>query len=203
MFRLIRLIRRLISLAVLLVIVGGAWGGYRVFSTAQSAHPIPSDVIVVLGAAQYNGRPSGVLETRLQVARTAYKEKFAPMILTVGSNLPGDRTTEAASSRQWLVDHGVGSKSVHSIPVGQDTLAETKGYVGYMRKIHAQRAILVTDKYHCLRAMTMARDLKIDVSCNPTSTSSLNYWIRETGAYLSYITLGRHGIQISDQIKGN
>ncbi len=182
--------------------------GGRVWYTANHTEPVKSDAIIVLGAAQYDGVPSAILEARLLEAKSIFEAELAPRILTVGSRAPGDRTTEAASGFYWLVDHGVGKKYVDSIPYGRDTLASTKSYVSVMKKLNLKSAIIVTDQYHCLRAITMASDLGILATCAPsrtgpasTSSSSLRYLVRETGAYLAYVTLGRHGINLTDQVK--
>jgi uncharacterized SAM-binding protein YcdF (DUF218 family) len=67
--------------------------------------------------------------------------------------------------------------------------------------------IIVTDPFHCRRSMTMANDLGVVATCSPVQTgpnsldnSGKRYLIRETGAYLSYVSLGRRGIHISDHL---
>jgi len=182
--------------------------GGKVWYTANHTKPVASDAIIVLGAAQFDGVPSPVLEARLLEAKRIFAAKLAPRILTVGSRAPGDRTTEAASGFYWLVDHGISRKYVDSIPYGRDTLASTESYVNVMKKLNLKSAIIVTDQYHCLRAITMAQDLKISATCAPTKTgpasttnSSFRYLVRETGAYLAYVTVGRHGIHLTDQVK--
>ena len=184
------------------------YAGGRVWYTANHIVPTASDAIIVLGAAQFDGVPSPVLEARLLEAKRIFSANLAPRILTVGSRAPGDRTTEAASGFYWLVDHGVAKEFVNSIPYGRDTLASTKSYVGVMKKLNLKSAIIVTDQYHCLRAITMAQDLGITATCAPTktgpastSTSGFRYLMRETGAYLAYVTVGRHGIHLTDQVK--
>ena len=166
-----------------------------------------ADVIVVLGAAQFDGRPSDALKARLIQAESIYHLGLAHKIITVGSGAPGDRTTEAASGKAWLARHGVKSSSVLAIPRGRDTFSSTQSYAEKMKELKFQTAILVTDPYHCLRAITMAQDLGIRASCSPVLTgpnslihSNMRYLVREAGAYLAYITLGRHGIHISDRL---
>ncbi len=191
-----------------MVIVLPTYVGGRVWYTANHTDPVKSDAIVVLGAAQFDGVPSPVLEARLLEAKRIFEKGLAPKILTVGSRAPGDRTTEAASGFSWLVDQGVSKKFVDSIPYGRDTFASTKSYVDVMKKLNLKTAIIVTDQYHCLRAVTMASDLGISATCAPTRTgpastsnSSFRYLVRETGAYLAYVTLGRQGIHLTDQVK--
>jgi vancomycin permeability regulator SanA len=205
---LFKLVRRIISSILLLAVIIPSFVAYRVWSTGHGAQGIKSDVIVVLGAAQYDGRPSDVLEARLKTAKTTFQAHLAPRIFTVGASEKGDRFTEAQASRNWLIAHGISAKAVTEISRGIDTLSSTQGYVDLMNREHLTKAIIVTDEYHCLRALTMARDLKISATCVPTlsgpaskSSSSLNYLVRETGAYLAYVTVGRHGIHLTDQVK--
>jgi uncharacterized SAM-binding protein YcdF (DUF218 family) len=208
LFLIFKIIKRTIATVLLIVIVLPLYVGGRVWYTANHTEPVKSDAIVVLGAAQFDGVPSPVLEARLLEAKRVFEKKLAPRILTVGSRAPGDRTTEAASGFYWLVDHGIDKKFVDSIPYGRDTFDSTKSYVDVMKKLNLKTAIIVTDQYHCLRAVTMASDLGISATCAPTRTgpastsnSSFRYLVRETGAYLAYVTLGRQGIYLTDQDK--
>ena len=208
MFLIFKIIKRTIATLLLVIVVLPLYVGGRVWYTANHTEPIKSDAIIVLGAAQFDGVPSPVLEARLVEAKRVFENKLAPRILTVGSRAPGDRTTEAASGFSWLVDQGVNKKFVDSIPYGRDTFASTKSYVSVMKKLNLKSAVIVTDQYHCLRATTMASDLGISATCAPTRTgpasttnSSFRYLVRETGAYLAYVTLGRQGIHLTDQVK--
>ena len=208
MFPIFKIIKRVIATLLLIVIVLPLYVGGRVWYTANHTEPVKSDAIVVLGAAQFDGVPSPVLEARLLEAKRIFEKELAPRILTVGSRAPGDRTTEAASGFYWLVDHGIDKKFVDSIPYGRDTFDSTKSYVDVMKKLNLKTAIIVTDQYHCQRAVTMASDLGISATCAPTRTgpastsnSSFRYLVRETGAYLAYVTLGRQGIYLTDQDK--
>jgi len=202
-----KLIRRFIAALVLVAI---AIPLYAVGITWQAAHNTitrKADVIVVLGAAQLNGRPGEVLEARLQEAKRIYDLGLAPQIITVGAGAPGDRTTEAASGKFWLSTHGIKSKNISALEVGRDTWVSTENYVKLMKLKNLKDVIIVTDPFHCRRAMTMANDLGVVATCSPAKTgpnalekSGKRYLIREAGAYLAYVSLGRHGIHISDHL---
>lgn len=195
-FRIIALLL-IIAVAIPTLIIGRVWW--------SGTHPtvIQSDVAVVLGAAQFNGRPGLVLEARLKQAKKLYQEKMVYQIITVGAGAPGDRTTEGASGRYWLINHGVKNKDAISVPKGRDTLASTKAYA---KVVAGKKVLVVTDPWHCLRATTMAKDLGILATCSPVLTgpnsatsATSKYLFRESAAYLAYITLGRHGIKLSDR----
>ena len=202
-----KIIRRVIA-AILLVII--AVPLYAVALTWHAANnPVTrnGDVIVVLGAAQLNGRPGEVLQARLDEAKRIYDLGLAPRIITVGAGAPGDRTTEAASGKYWLTTNGIKSKNVTALEVGRDTWVSTENYVKFMKLKNIKDVIIVTDPFHCRRAMTMANDLGVVATCSPVQTgpnaldkSGKRYLMRETGAYLSYVSLGRRGIHISDHL---
>lgn len=117
-----KIIFRIISLIVIIVVaiptlvVGRVWW--------SGTHPIESksDVAIVLGAAQFNGRPGPVLEARLKQARNLYKANLVDQIITVGAGAPGDRTTEGAAGRYWLVNTGVKNSAAISVPKGETLL---------------------------------------------------------------------------------
>ena len=204
---LFKIIRRVIA-AILLVII--AVPLYAVAVTWHAANnPLirNGDVIVVLGAAQLDGRPGEVLQARLDEAKRIYDLGLAPRIITVGAGAPGDRTTEAASGKYWLTTNGIKSKNVTALEVGRDTWVSTENYVKFMKLKKMKDVIIVTDPFHCRRAMTMANDLGVTATCSPVQTgpnslenSGKRYLIREAGAYLSYVSLGRRGIHISDHL---
>lgn len=203
-----KLIRRTISLLLAIVVIIPT---YAIFVTWNSAHNPPfrtkAEAIVIPGASQLNGVPSEVLLARLLEAKRIKDLGYAPLIITVGSGAPGDRTTEAASGKYWLTHHGISKKQVISIPIGRDTQSQTQAYVKVMKERKIYNVIIATDAYHCHRAMTMANDLGVVATCSPAQTgpnslanSHYRYLIREAGAYLAYITLGRRGIHISDHL---
>ena len=203
-----KLIRRVISLILAIVIIVP---GYALFITWKSAHHPPfrnyADVIVVPGAAQLDGTPGEVLLARLEEAKQLRDKGYAPLIITVGAGAPGDRTTEAAAGKFWLSRHGVPEAKIISLPVGRDTFTQTKAYIAEMKKRNVYNVIIATDAYHCGRSMRMANDLGAIATCSPAKTgpntlekSRTRYLIRESGAYLAYITLGRRGIHISDHL---
>ena len=208
MFSLIKLIRRTITAILLLVLVVPLFVALRIWDTGHVATPIKSDAIVILGAAQYNGRPSDLLGARIKDAQLLYAKGLAPRILTVGAAAPGDTYSEAESSANALAKSGVSLRHVKAISIGRDTLSSTVAYVSYMKEKGYTSVIIATDPYHCYRAIAMAGDLGVHASCAPTQhgpgtlqATGIRYIVRETGAYLAYKTVGRFGIHLTDQVK--
>jgi vancomycin permeability regulator SanA len=208
MFIIWKIFKRAIALLLALVIAIPAYTAYRIWSVGTNAKPVPSDVIVVLGAAEYNGTASAVLAARLAQAKLIYQEGYGKRIITVGSNQKGDLFTEAQVARNWLISNSLNKNKISAIPIGQDTLSSTKAYVAQMLANHEKSVVIVTDKFHCDRALTMARDLGVSATCSPAQTgpagskiNSPKYLMREVFAYLSYLTVGRLGVNLSDQVK--
>jgi len=204
---LFRFIRRIITIVVVLALIAPTYGVSQVWRAAKNPIVRQADVIVVLGTAQLNGKPGEALEARLIEAKRIYDLGYASSIITVGAGAPGDRTTEAASSKYWLRKNGIPSKKITAIEEGRDTLVSTKAYTAVMKKRYVSDVIIVTDPYHCKRAMAMANDQRVISTCSPVQTgpntianSGYRYLIREAGAYLVYITVGKRGLQISDHL---
>ncbi len=198
MFFAFRWARRLITavvLGVLLLLLGTAG---NVWWTARQDDRAESDVIVVLGAAQFDGRPSSVFKARLQHARELYEDGVAPVVVTVGGGQPGDRTTEAEAGAAFLRERAV---DVLAVPEGRNTLQSMQAVRELMQEEGWETAVLVTDPWHSLRTRTMARDSGIVAQTSPTRAgpsvrtrgTQVRYIARETLAYLYYKALGRSG----------
>jgi vancomycin permeability regulator SanA len=176
---------------VLLVLLGTAT---RVWWFARQDDHRVSDAIVVLGAAQFNGRPSSVFTARLVHARDLYELKVAPRIITVGGNRAGDQYTEASAGKAWLTQHGVPAARIVAVGTGSDTLTSLKAVQHRMQQGSWATAVIVTDPWHSLRARAMATDQGIDAAMSPTRqgpavrqrSTEIRYIARETLAYLYY-----------------
>ena len=203
-----KLIRRIISLITLTIISIPTFFFGQVWWAAHHPTIRSADYAVVMGAAQYDGRPSDALEARLQESLSLYKSGLVKKIVTVGAGAPGDRFTEARAGRRWLIQNGVSRSKVIEIPAGRNTIDSTKAYVDYFKKNGATEIIVVTDPYHCKRATYIAEDLGLNATCSPVKSgpyslknSSLHYLWREGGAYIAYRTLEKLGIHVSDHLE--
>lgn len=203
-----KLIRRFISLIFLVIIGIPAFFFAQVFYEAHFPKILSADYAVVMGAAQYDGRPSDALEARLVEAKRLYDAKLVKKIVTVGGGAPGDRFTEARAGRIWLIQNGVARNSTISIEKGRDTIQSVKAFTEYFKKNKINNVIIVTDPYHCKRSTYVSVDLGINASCSPVKTgpfslknSSLHYLWREGNAYIAYRTLEKLGIHVSDHLE--
>ncbi len=137
----------------------------RVQSTVDELQP--SDVIVVLGAAEYRGRPSPVLEARLNHALFLYRQQWAPRILTTGG-AGGDPTfTEGEVGRAYLSSHGIPSEAIIAETEGSSTLESTVAAAEIMRRMNLRSCIVVSDGYHIYRVKKMLESQGIEVHGSP------------------------------------
>lgn len=154
-----------------------------------------ADAVLVLGAAQFDGRPQDVLRARLDHARDLFQSGAAPQVLTVGGKQPGDRFTEADAGKAYLVERGVPAGRIVAVGKGQDTAASIQAAAAVMRQRGWSSAIVVTDPWHELRSTAMLEDAGITAYGSPTRTGPsvagwqlpARYVARETLAYLYYV----------------
>jgi uncharacterized SAM-binding protein YcdF (DUF218 family) len=156
-----------------------------------------ADVIVVLGAAQYDGTPSPIFEGRLDHAALLFEQDRADIVFVLGANQPGDRTTEAEAGHDYLIAQGIPSSSVVALPVGHTTFTSLRAASKEMRERGLSNAFLVSDPWHNARIERMAADLGIEGYTSATWTSGarteesrLSGYVRETFAYLHYLITG-------------
>jgi len=166
---------------------------WRAAHTDDASRVEQTDVIIVLGAAQYSGTPSPVFVGRLQQAANLYDQGRSSRVLVVGANQPGDQQTEAEAGRDWLIHEGLPSSAVFADPQGNTTYESLEGAAAFMQDRGLRSAFLVSDPWHNLRVKRMASDLGIQAYASATWHSAarsegtrLDGYLRETFAYLYY-----------------
>jgi uncharacterized SAM-binding protein YcdF (DUF218 family) len=187
------LVRGVVGLvAVGLLLVGGT--AFRIWQYGRIDDRDHADVILVLGAAQYDGDPSSILQARLNHAKTLYDEGVAKEIITVGGRKPTDRYTEAQAGEGYLTSNGVPRDHVIEVNTGNDTLTSLQAAAVVLKEHGWNTAVLVSDPWHMFRARTMAEASGIDAWTSPTHSgpavqtrnTQLRYIARETAALLYY-----------------
>ncbi|MFN5581962.1 YdcF family protein [Gemmatimonas sp.] len=172
-----------------------------------------ADAIVVLGAAQYGGRPSPVLKSRLDHALELWEADRAPHVVLTGGRRPGDLISEAAAGRRYLVRRGIPNDSMMLEPAGRTSLASIRGAAELLTASRARggtmangptesgerprpRVLLVSDPFHMLRLDVLARMNGLTPLPSPTRTSPisanravLEYMLRESVALPTDIAL--------------
>ncbi len=152
-----------------------------------------ADAIVVMGAAQYDGRPSPQLAARLDHAKALWDDKRAPLIAVTGGKMEGDRFTEAEASRRYLVDLGVPEDVIVGEDEGRATWDSITAVTAVLRSNDVQSVIVVTDPYHEQRSVLSFREIGFTASASATSTSPLSggTLVRRTVREALGISLGR------------
>ncbi len=134
----------------------------------------PADAIVVLGAAQYVGRPSPVLKARLDHAIALYQRGLAPRLVLTGGVGEGDTTSEAAVGRRYARRHGVPDTALLTEEHGRTTTESLYAVAALLADHRAGRVILVSDPFHMLRLRIIAGRLGMTAYMSPTRTSPID-----------------------------
>jgi uncharacterized SAM-binding protein YcdF (DUF218 family) len=141
--------------------------------------------IVVLGAAQYNGKPSPVLQARLDHALTLYKEGDARLIIVTGGRQETDSTTEAAASAKYLIGKGVPDERIRREVQGRDTYESLAASQRFLSREGVRTVLIVTDGYHAARARAVAREVGLQAYVSPVPSDAaqpLHRMITESAA---------------------
>lgn len=133
----------------------------------------PAHAIVVLGAAQYDGKPSPVLRARVDHAITLWRRGLAPVLFMTGGRGDGDTTSEAAVERRYAIANGVPAAAI-LIEEESRTTAESLRKVASVLGKDARAVILVSDPFHMLRLSILARRLGLRPRTSPTRTSPIS-----------------------------
>jgi uncharacterized SAM-binding protein YcdF (DUF218 family) len=172
--RAVKFIRR--SLTILVLLCFGIWlvsaAAVLVWSSRDEARP--AQAIVVLGAAQYAGRPSPVLRARLDHALELWNRHLASLLILTGGTGAGDTTSEAAVGRKYARRHGVPDSSILEENAGRTTSESMRAVAGMLEVRGLQTALLVSDPFHMLRLRILARRFGFTPYTSPTRTSPIS-----------------------------
>jgi len=186
--------RTLIRLTVMVLVVFVAGLAYfvityfQVSGAAEIDETRRADAIIVLGAAQYNGSPSGVLQERLDHAYNLYADSYAPVIITTGAGAPGDITTEGLVGYEHLRSKGMTDDEIKLIPEGTNSWEQLSAAAAVIQQNQYDEVLLVSDPYHTYRLLDIANELGIDAYVSPSAVEpSFMDYMRETAA----VSIGR------------
>ncbi|MGA2212112.1 MAG: YdcF family protein [Bryobacteraceae bacterium] len=194
--------KRFVGVALLVVLGVVSLQVLRVSKEIQQESLIdearPADAIMVLGAAEYRGRPSPVLEARLNHALLLYLRGLAPRIITTGGAGGDPVFTEGSVGRAYLTAHGVPPEAIVVEREGESTAQSVAAVVEIMRRMNLKSAIVVSDGYHIFRVKKMLESSGLKVYGSPRPSLPLGEWrarwqdLRQAVGYL----LWRAGITI-------
>lgn len=171
----------------------------RIWQTGHTDDARPAGAIVVLGAAQYDGRPSPVFEARLDHAVRLWEEGYAPILVMTGGKQPGDRVTEAETGRDYALARGVPDAAIVIEPESRSTLESVEAVSRMLGERGVEDAVFVSDRPHMLRVLRMASDAGLEAHGSPTRTSPIERGVapqvratvHELGALALYFVAGQ------------
>lgn len=187
---------RVVLVILLLILAYPSWLAFRVWSQSRNDEVHSADVIVVLGAAQYDGDPSPVLRARLDQAAYLYEEDLSDAVIVTGGKRPGDRFTEAGVSEHYLVDnHAIPEEAIMQEEEGSTTFESLVAVREIAESEGLDTALLVSDPMHSERIKRMALDLGFEEAyaswasyerLNRSRETKAKELLREVGALLVY-----------------
>jgi uncharacterized SAM-binding protein YcdF (DUF218 family) len=189
---------RLAGAVCLGVALAAGYATYRIWAQGQHDEERPADAIVVMGAAQYDGRPSKLFAARLDHAVALYFADVAPRLIVTGGKAEGDRTTEAAAGRAFAIELGVPPEDILVDDRSRTSLESIRAVAVLLDEAGATSAVFVSDRPHLLRVLRMAADEGITAWGSPTRTSpiegdlagQLEATVHELGALAYYFLTG-------------
>lgn len=168
-------LRRKVAAAVAVAItLALAWAAVVVAVALAAARDQTktAEAIVVLGAAQYNGRPSPVFRARLNHAAALYQRGLAPLVLVTGGTGSGDTVSESEVGRRYLLKAGLPESAVAALP-GSTTSSSLDGVARWFSGRESRRVLLVSDGFHMLRLEIIARRLGLVPFTSPAPGSPI------------------------------
>ena len=156
----------------------------QVWRAARHDGARPAQAIIVLGAAQYNGRPSSVFRARLDHAADLYKRGIAPLVVVTGGKIPSDQFTEAGAGADYLHTRGVSDEAILRETTSRNSWESLRASARFLKARDVKRVVLVSDPFHSLRVRLIAEELGFDATTSPTQTSPISgfsEWMRIFG----------------------
>lgn len=178
--------RALGGILLAVVLIALLWAAVVVAVAIQATHDeaTGADAIAVLGAAQYNGRPSPVFRARLDHAATLYQRGLAPVVLVTGGVGLRDSLNEANVGRDYLLRLGLPDNTVIPLAGGRDTFSSIQQIQRWFGGRGSRRVLLVSDGFHMLRLQIIARRLGLTPFTSPAAGSPIHANVRRNTGYL-------------------
>ena len=170
----VNLIRRILTVAVVAAFALWILSATAVLVWSSRDEARPAQAIVVLGAAQYAGKPSPVLRARLDHALELWNRHLASLLILTGGTGSGDTTSEAAVGRTYARKHGVPDSAIMVETEGRTTSESMRAVAGMLEVRGLQSALLVSDPFHMLRLRILARRFGFTPYTSPTRTSPIS-----------------------------
>jgi uncharacterized SAM-binding protein YcdF (DUF218 family) len=168
-----RVIRRTVLVVLAAVVLYFVVTFVQVWRAGRADKARPAEALVVLGAAQYNGRPSPVLRARLDHVAHLYRRGLAPVVVVTGGRATGDRFTESAASANYLHSRGVPDAAILREAGGRNSWESLAASARFLRHRGIHQVVLVSDPFHAARIAAIAEELGLEAATSPTRTSPI------------------------------
>jgi uncharacterized SAM-binding protein YcdF (DUF218 family) len=211
----VRWIRFAVRTALLMAVLGMLYLSVtfvQVYRASRHDGARPAEAIVVLGAAQYDGRPSPVLRARLEHAHELWRDDLAPLLVVTGGRKEGDRFTEADAGYRYLRAQGVPDDAILREESGTNTWEQIGGSARFLKQRGITDVLLVTDGYHAYRVRAVAEELGLRAAVSPvrgdiSNAGTAKALVRETlaasvGRIIGYGRLVRLDKSVAPNRKG-
>jgi len=172
--RAVKILRRILTIIVVTVFALWAVSAAAVLVWSSRDEARLAQAIVVLGAAQYAGKPSPVLRARLDHALELWNRHLASLLILTGGTGAGDTTSEAAVGRNYARKHGVPDSAILVENEGRTTSESMRAVAAMLEVRGLQSALLVSDPFHMLRLRILARRFGFTPYTSPTQTSPIS-----------------------------
>ncbi len=166
--------RRIVAVLLLVSVLYVAVTVGQVWLAAQRHQRGAADAIVVLGAAQYDGRPSPALRQRLDHAANLYADDVAPVVWVTGGRRPGDRFSEASAASRYLIRSGVPDTALQLETGGENSYQSRAAAARYLRDRDQRDVLLVSDPWHSFRIAAIARQVGLRPRVSPASSAEVS-----------------------------
>ena len=170
----VKIARRMLTVVVIALFALWVISASAVLIWASRDEARPAQAIVVLGAAQYAGKPSPVLRARLDHALDLWNRHLASLLILTGGTGAGDATSEAAVGRAYARKRGVPDSAILVENEGRTTSESMRAVAGMLEVRGLQTALLVSDPFHMLRLRILARRFGFTPYTSPTQTSPIS-----------------------------
>jgi uncharacterized SAM-binding protein YcdF (DUF218 family) len=189
----IRLAIKLASAITGIVVLYFAVTFVQVWLASRRDDRTPTQAIIVLGAAQYDGRPSPVLAARLDHAYVLWREGVADTIVVTGGGQEGDRFTEASAGAMYLHRLGVPDEVILRETTGHSSWESLAASARFLEDRGIERVTLVSDPFHAARIAAIAGELGFDAHVSPTPHSPVRgmQHVRRLGTEAVRVGIGR------------
>jgi uncharacterized SAM-binding protein YcdF (DUF218 family) len=182
----LRAIAFMFFLSVVAFLGWSCWVYVQIENFAGVDQAAPSDAIGVLGAAEYDGRPSPVFRARLDHARDLYKRGIAPLIITLGGT-GGDKFSEGAVGREYLMALGIPESAIIAETESRNTEESARRIAVIARANGMRRLVVVSDGTHLFRIHEICAAEGLNVLTSPRTRVSLGDSSQETERILHEI----------------